>query len=54
MKMIAIQRHYDKETDTYIEDRWYQCASGLYRELSRPIGLPETRLWTRLTASLNQ
>jgi len=52
--MIAIQRHHDKETDIYIEDQWHRCANGLYRELSKPAGLSETKLWTRLTTSLNQ
>lgn len=53
-KPETIQLHYDPETESCIEERWYKHKfGGWYREVSRPSGLPETKLWKRLTQGLN-
>ncbi len=45
--------HFDPEVGCHIEDTLYRLDDGrLYRELSRPSGYPETKMWRQLTSSL--
>lgn len=53
MSPFREKRHIDRETDSVIYERWYRLRDGSwYREVSRSVGLPNTVLWTRLTANL--